>query len=145
MHRTHSLDAVIISFGIYHYDIIIKIKQSPAIGADSLVVRLNQIGTTFSIAAARQLHHLSPLVEASKFVALGGIVVIAIALYLGIVILVVFAEHHIADIQVLSHYSHRGNLTHSIRTRYCYIVVATAIARIRKCLITIFTNTPIFR
>ena len=102
-----SLYTIIISFSSTNNNIIFICKQPPTIGADSLVVRLNQISTTFSIAAARQLHHLSPLVEATEFIALGSIIVVAVTFNLGIVVLVIFAEHHLADIQVFRHHGNR--------------------------------------
>jgi len=138
----HSLDTIIIPFSIYDNDIVVKIKQPPAIRADSLVIFLNKVGTAFGIAAARQLHHLGPLVKATELVALGGIIIVAVAFNLGIIVLVVFARHHFTDIQVFSHHSHRSNLTHSICTRYCYIVITTAITRIRKSFVSILTYTP---
>ena len=105
--RAQPLYTIIIPFGCTNYNIIFICKQPPTIGADSLVVFLNKVGAALGIAAARQQHHLGPLIKAAKFVALGGIIVVAVAFDLGIIVLVVFARHHLADIQVFRHYGHR--------------------------------------
>ena len=134
--RAQPLYAVIIDILIPHHNTIIIIrKQPPTIRADSLVVFLNKVGAALGIAAARQLHHLGPLVEATEFVALGGIIVVAVAFDFGIVVLVIFARHHLTDIQVFRHHGNRISLIFRINR---YVVITAAITRIRECLIPIF-------
>ena len=140
MHRTQALDAIIIFVLISSHNTIIIIReQPPTIGADSLMVLLNKVGTAFGIAAARQLHHLGPLVEATEFVALGGIIVVAVAFNLGIVVLVIFAEHHLTDIQIFRHHGNRISLIFRINR---YVVITAAITRIRESFVSILTYTP---
>ena len=115
---------------------IIICQQAPSVRADSLVIRLNLVCTALGVAFAGQLHHFGPLVKATELVALGGIVVIALALYLGVVILVLVARHIGTDIQVFRHHGHRSHIVRSISSHYRYVVIAATIARIRKCFIT---------
>ncbi len=117
--------------------------QSPTFGTNPLMIFLNKIGTTFRVATTWQLHHLSPLVQTAKFVTISRIVVIAVTFNLVVIVLIFFATHHFADVQVFSHNSHRSQISRCIFTFYSDIIVATAIARISKLLVGILTNTPI--
>ena len=127
--------------------------QAPSFRANSTMIWLYQIRTTFGIATARQLHHLGPLVKSTIFITIRCIIIITIAFYRAIIILVIFAKNHLTNIQI---FSHDGNSILSpngftISTHFfkdtpwnCDIIIASPITRINKSLITIFSNTPIF-
>ncbi len=110
-------------------------QKAPAIRTDALVIRLDQIGAAFGIAAARQLHHLGPLVESSVTVAICGIVIIAESFNLRIIRLIIVIENHFTNIQIFRHYGHRSGLAFFVFPVYRNVVVATTIAFINKGLI----------
>ena len=96
--RTNPRNSMRVAISINHYIKIFLSQKAPAIRANSLVVRLDQIGAALGITFARQLHHLGPLIEGSVTVAICGIIIIAVALNLRIIRLIIVIKNHCADI-----------------------------------------------
>ena len=101
------------------------------------MIFLDKIGTTFRVAAARQLHHLCPLVKASKLVTLSGIVIVTVTFYFVVIVLIIGSWNHFANVQVFGHDSDRFP---AVIRRDCNVIVATAIARVSKLLVCIFAD-----
>ncbi len=97
----------------------------------------NQICAAFGIAATGQLHHFGPLIKPTKFIAFGGVIVIAITFNDVVIVLIVFTINHGTDIQVFSHNSHRGIYTTRSFTFNSDVVIAAAISFIGKLFIGI--------
>ena len=118
---------------------IINIHYSPAFWANSLVVWLYKVGATLSITTVIETHHLRPLVKAAVTVALGGVVVVAVAFDFRVVGHV-FAclQGDIGDIQVLCHNVYGILDTIFIFAHDCQVIIDTAIARVNKCLVALF-------
>ena len=126
-----------IAIGMKHYVKIFLGQEPPAIRTDSLMIFLNKVSTTFSIATARQLHHLGPLVEPPVAVAIGRVPIVAITFNRRIISLIFYVCNHFADIEVLGHYGHGVCLSFGVLAPYRNVVVAAAIAFIRKLFILI--------
>ena len=124
-----------VAISINHYIKIFLGQKAPAIRANSLVVRLDQIGTALGVTFARQLHHLGPLVEATITIAICSIPIIAVTFNCRIVRLIFCNTNHLADIQVFCHYCHRILLTLRVLAPYGEVIIGTAIAFICKLLI----------
>ena len=112
-------------------------QQAPAVGADSLMVFLDKVGTALGIATARQLHHFGPLVEPAVYFAVGGIIVIAIAFYLGIIRQIFIVIIHFTDIQIFGHNGHGIRIAGLVFALDGNVIVAAAIAFIRKSLVLV--------
>ena len=124
-------------------EIIIR-HQTPAFRAYPPMVFLDKVLAAFGIAAARELHHLRPLVKAAELVALGGIVAIAVAFNFVVIALVFDARDHLADIQVFSHDGHGIPVFKSVFTDNLDVVVTAAIARVGELVVGVFANAPVF-
>ena len=113
--------------------------QTPAFWANSLVVWLYKVGATLGIATIVETHHLRPLVKAAVTVALGGVVVVAVAFDFRVVGHVFASlQGDIGDIQVLCHNVYGILDTIFIFAHDCQVIIDTAIARVSKCLVALF-------
>ena len=116
-----------------NYDVVVVICQkSPTVGANSLVVRLNQVGATLAVALKRQLHRLRPLVKPTVLNAIEGIIVVAIFLYLCIICQVLRPLNQLPNIQILRHHGYRISFTTLILPPNGQVLIFAMISRIFK-------------
>ena len=78
---------VIFIIKFFYNNKIIPFKQSPSIGANSLMFTFYFSIAVIRITTARQLHHFRPLIKPAILVAHGRVIIVTVAFYFFIVIL----------------------------------------------------------
>ena len=135
--RTYALNAMRISVTVDNDVEIIICQQAPTFRTYTLMIGLYRIGTTLIIAFERQLHHFSPLIEASITITIGCIIIVAVTFYFRIIFLIFKSPNHLTNIQIFSHHLDRGGFASRILAVDLDIIILTFIARVRKLSILI--------